>query len=116
MCAYEHFSGCFVVICGAGLFPDEGHRWFCQVGCSGSWGSSTLASLVRLVISRLVLVFALPLHFHGRLRVLRSMFIPGALHGVEASFLAGTCLRKLRAAFLGVACLVGSLCQYWCCS
>ena len=30
-------------------------------------------------------------------------FIPGALHGVEASFLAGTSLRKLRAAFFGVA-------------
>ena len=65
--------------------------------------SPTLASLVRLVISRLVLVSALPWDFHGRLRVLRSMFIPGALHGIEASFLAGTSLRKLRAAFLGVA-------------
>ena len=84
----------------------------CQVECSGSRGhldttfhgwSSTLASRVRLVISRLVLVFALPLDFHGRLWVLRSMFIPGALHGVEASFLAGTSLWKLRAAFFGVA-------------
>ena len=51
----------------------------------------------------MVLVFALPLDFRGRLRFLRSMFILGALHGVEASFLAGTSLRKLRAAFLGVA-------------
>ena len=51
---------------------------------------------------RLVLVFALPLDFHGRLRVLRSMFLPGALHGIEASFLAGTSMRKLRAAFFGV--------------
>ena len=33
--------------------------------------------------------------------VLRSMFIPGALHGVEASFIVGTSLRKLRAAFFG---------------
>ena len=31
------------------------------------------------------------------------MFIPCALHGIEASFLAGTGLRKLRAAFLRVA-------------
>ena len=30
------------------------------------------------------------------MRVLRSMFIPGALHGIEASFLAGTSLRELR--------------------
>ena len=41
--------------------------------------------------------------FHGRLRVLRSMFIPGALHGIEASFLAGAGLRKLRTAFVRVA-------------
>ena len=60
--------------------------------------SSTLASRVRLVVSRLVIVSALPLDFHGRLRVLRSMFIPGAFC-IEASFLAGTSLRKLRAAF-----------------
>ena len=38
------------------------------------------------------------------------MFIPGALHGVEASFLAVTSLRKLRAAFFGgLRGLVGSL-------
>ena len=34
--------------------------------------SSTLAAKVRLVISRLVLIFALPLDFHGRIRVVRS--------------------------------------------
>ena len=36
--------------------------------------SATLAARVRLVIARLVLVFALPLDFHGRLLLLRSMF------------------------------------------
>ena len=90
---------------------DEGHRWSVKLyvrdlGCHlettfHGW-SSTLATRVRLVIFRLVLVFALPLDFHRRLRVLRSMFIPGALHGIEASFLAGTCMRKLKAAILGV--------------
>ena len=60
--------------------------------------SATLATGVRLVIARLVMVFALPLDFPGRLRVVRSMFILGALHGVEASFLAASSLRKLRAA------------------
>ena len=34
--------------------------------------SSTLAARVRLVISRLILVFVLPLDFHGRVRVVRS--------------------------------------------
>ena len=44
----------------------------------------------------------LSLDFHGRLRVIRSMFIRGALHGIEASFLADTSLRKLRTAILKV--------------
>ena len=64
--------------------------------------AATLASGVRLTIARLVLIFALPLDFHGRLRVVRSMFIPGALHGIEVSFLADAGLRKLRAAIVRV--------------
>ena len=84
----------------------------CRVGCSGSWGSSRYYfSWLVLYLGfsgtschfRLVLVFALLLDCHGRLRVLRSMFIPGALHGIEAFFLAGTPMRKLRAAIFGVA-------------
>ena len=59
---------------------------------------STLAARVRLVISRLVLVFLLPLDFYGRVRVLRSMYLPAALHGIEASLLASDSLRKLRSA------------------
>ena len=58
--------------------------------------SSTLAVRVRLVISRLVLIFVLPLDFHGRVRVVRSMYLPAALHGIEASLLASDSLRKLR--------------------
>ena len=60
--------------------------------------SSTLATWVRLVLSRLVLIFVLPLDFHGRVRVVRSMYLPAALHGIEASFLASESLRKLRSA------------------
>ena len=65
------------------VVSDEGHRWSVKLDVRDLGGhldatfhgwSSTLASRVRLVISRLVLVFALPLDFHGRLRVLRSMF------------------------------------------
>ena len=58
--------------------------------------SSTLAARVRLVISRLVLIFALPLDFHGRVRVVRFMYLPAALHGIGASLLASDSLRKLR--------------------
>ena len=60
--------------------------------------SSTLAAWVRLVISQLVLIFVLPLDFHGRVRLVRSMYLPAALHGVEASLLASESLRKLRSA------------------
>ena len=38
---------------------------------------ATLAARVRLVITHRVLVFVLPLDFHWRLRVIRSMCIPG---------------------------------------
>ena len=58
--------------------------------------SSTLAARVRLVISRLALIFALPLDFHGRVRLVRSMYLCAALHGIEASLLASDSLRKLR--------------------
>ena len=45
--------------------------------------SSTLAARVRLVISRLVLFpWILPLDSHGRIRVVRSMYLPAALHGM----------------------------------
>ena len=50
--------------------------------------SATLATRVRMVISRLVLIFALLLDFHGRVRVVRSMYLLAALHGIEASLLA----------------------------
>ena len=49
-------------------------------------------------ISRLVLIFVLPLDFHGRVRVVRSMYLPAALHGIEASLLASDSLRKLHSA------------------
>ena len=64
--------------------------------------SSTLAARVRLVLSRLVLIFALPLDFHGRVRVVRSMYLPAALHGFEASLLASDSLWKLRSYICGV--------------
>ena len=58
--------------------------------------SATLTARVRLVISRLVLIFVLRLDFHCRVRVVRSMYLPAALHGIEASLLNSESLRKLR--------------------
>ena len=58
--------------------------------------SATLAARVRVVIAWLVLIFALPLDYHGRIRVVRSLCLLAALHGIEASLLASERLRKLR--------------------
>ena len=57
-----------------------------------------MAARVRLVISRLALVSILPIDFHGRVRVVRSMYLPAVLHGIEASLLASDRLRKFRSA------------------
>ena len=51
-----------------------------------------------MVISRLALIFVLPLDFHGRVRVVKSMYLPAALHGIEVSLLSSECLRRLRSA------------------
>ena len=89
------------------VLPCEGDQWsvkfdVCDLGghldtTFRGW-SSTLAARVRLVISRLVLIFVLPLDFHGWVRVVRSMYLPAALHGIEASLLASGSLRKPRSA------------------
>ena len=62
--------------------------------------SSTLAARVHLVLSRLVLILALPLDFHGRVRVVRSVYLPVALHFIEASLLSSDSLRELRSLFI----------------
>ena len=64
--------------------------------------SSTLATRVRLVLSRLVLIFALPLNSRGRVRFVRSMHLHAALRGIEASLLASDSLRKLRSSICSV--------------
>ena len=52
------------------------------------WSSTIVCACVRLVISRLALIFVRPLDFYGRVRVVKTMFILCALHGVEASLLS----------------------------
>ena len=93
------------------IVTDEGDRWSVKLDVRDLGGhldstfrgwSATLATRVRLVVARLVLVFPLPLDFYGRLRVIRSMFIPGALHVIEASSVADAGLRKLRAVVVRV--------------
>ena len=42
----------------------------------------------------------LHLDLNGRIRLVRTMFITGALHGIEASFLSTTNFLKLRSALV----------------
>ena len=73
-----------------GSFP-RGDKWSVKFDVRDLGGH---LDRVLLVISRLVLIFALPLDFHGRVRVVRSMYLLAALQ--EASLLASDSLRKLR--------------------
>ena len=93
------------------VLSEEGDKWSVKFDVRDLGGhldttfrgwSATLASGVRLVIARLVLTYAIPLDFHGRIRVVRSMYLPAALHGIEASLLASDSLRKLRSSIHGV--------------
>ena len=93
------------------LLSQEGDQWSVRFDVRDLGGhldttfrgwSSTLAARVRLSLSRLVLIFVLPLDFHGRVRVVRSMYLPAAHHGIEASLLASDSLRKLRSAICRV--------------
>ena len=60
----------------------------------------TLVARVVAVLRVVWLVSALPLDYRGKLRILRTMYIPAALHGIEASLLSQSNVLKLRAAFV----------------
>ena len=72
-----------------------------------AWGC-TLAVRVLAVLQIVWLVSALPLGYRVKLRILRTICVPAALHGVEASHLSQSGLFKLKAAFVR-ACWSGKL-------
>ena len=61
--------------------------------------ATTLGYRISAAVHRVHSVAVLPLDFGGRLRILRTMHLPAALHGVEASLVSVSGLRKLRTAF-----------------
>ena len=85
------------------VLSQEGEKWTVQLDVRDLGGHLdatfrgwSAAARVRLVVARLVLVLILPFPFHGRVRVVWTVFIPGALHGIEASLLSSSSLRKLH--------------------
>ena len=70
--------------------------------------ATTLGYRIAAAVPRVPSVAVLPLDFCGRLRFLRTMHLPAALHGDEASLVSISGLRKLRSAF-GRAAMSGGL-------
>ena len=70
--------------------------------------ATTLGYRISAAVPRVHSVAVLPLDSCGRLRIFRTMHLPAALHGVEASLVSISGLRKLRSAF-GQAAMSGGL-------
>ena len=91
------------------LVTDSGDTWTVKLDVRDLGGhldlafrgrATTLCRRIDGVVCRAPVVHALPLDFGGRLRVLRTMFIPAALHGAEASCVSDLSLCRLRSAFV----------------
>ena len=62
--------------------------------------AATLVGRVLGLLAAFLVVMALPLDFAGKLRVLRTKFLPGALHAIEASRIAFSLPQRPRTAFV----------------
>ena len=90
------------------VVTDAGDKWSVRLDVRDLGGhldstfrarAVTLNSRMSAVLPRVRAVAVLPLDFVGKLRVLRTMHLPGALHGAEASLVSVSGLRRLRTAF-----------------
>ena len=63
-------------------------------------GMLRLARRAVGVLDKVPTVGALPLWFSGKLRILRAMHTPAALHGVEASHISQASSKRLRSAYV----------------
>ena len=70
-----------------------------HLGTTDRWRATALDGRVGLLLARILVVMALPLDFAVKLGVLRTKFLPGALHGIDASVLSLGLLHRLRSAF-----------------
>ena len=71
-------------------------------------GATTLGCRIAGAVPGVPSVAVLPLDFCGKIRILRTMHIPAALHGAEASLVSISGLRRLKCAF-GRAVMSGGL-------
>ena len=96
---------------------DTGYKWSVRLDVRDLGGhldstlrarETTLGYRISAAVPRVHSVTVLPLDFCGRLRILRTMHLPAALHGVQASLVSISGLRRLRTAF-GQAAMSGGL-------
>ena len=99
------------------VVSDAGDRWTVKLDVRDLGGhlystlrarAATLGYRISAAVPRVHSVAVLPLDFCGRLRILRSMHSLAALHGVEASLVSISGLRRLRSTF-GRAAMSGGL-------
>ena len=90
------------------IFSDDGDKWSvkldvldleCHLDTTQRQQPSTLSGRVTVVSGRNIAVWSLPLDFWRKLSLLRTEFIPAALHGDEASLISLSCFTRLRCAF-----------------
>ena len=62
--------------------------------------AASVSCAVLGLLATVLVVTALPLDFAGKLAVLRTKFLPGALHAVEASRISFCLVQRLRTAVL----------------
>ena len=91
------------------VLSDAGDKWTVKLDTRDMGGhldttrrrrNSTLAGRVVGLLAAVLVVMALPLDFAGKLRVLRTKFLPGALHGIEGARISALLLHRLRSAFV----------------
>ena len=94
------------------VLSDAGDKWSVKLDTRGLGGhldttyrrrSTTLAGQVLGLLAAFLVVMALPLDFAGKLRVLRTKFLSGALRAIEGSRISYSLLRQLRSAFVSAA-------------
>ena len=87
------------------ILSDSGNRWSVKdlgghLDTAPRRRAVTLSGRVLGLLVAVLVVMALPLTFAGKLRVLRTKFLPGALHAIEASGISSSLMQKLRTAFV----------------
>ena len=94
------------------VLSGEGDKWSVKLDTRDLGGhldttfrsrNRTLAGRVLRLLGAVLVVMALPLDFSGRLRVLRTKFLPGALHAIEETHISASLLQRLRTAFVSAA-------------